>query len=130
MEWEFTPEDVVKGISAYGLTEFRRDLGEEVRQNMGGDAASVTRAYNLLYDLCYALATEKDIEAHLAAYAWDPPTVQFLREMRPVMAGNAQMLGAILQRMIMNRVEAGMPLAQAVDEAAREHEEAVGAGAP
>jgi len=125
MEWEFTPEDVVKGRSGYGLAEFRHDLAEEVRANVSGDTDVFTRTYHLLYDLCYALATSKDFEAHLAAYAYDPPTVQFLREIQPMMAGNVDMLGAILQCQIMDRVEAGMPLEHAVAEVADWHRENV-----
>lgn len=124
MEWEFTPEDVVKGRSGYGLAEFRHDLAEEVRQNVGGGDA-FARAYHLLYDLCYALATSKDFEAHLAAYAYDPPTVEFLRELQPLMENNVAMLGAILQRQIMDRVEAGMPLEAAVSDVAAWHRESV-----
>lgn len=126
MEWEFTPEEVVKGISAYGLEDFRRDLAQEVRQNLGEGEASV-RAFHLLYDLCYALATNKDFEAHLAAYAYDPPTVEFLRELRPMMEDNIAMLGAILQRQIMDRVEAGMPLEAAIDDVADWHRQLVSA---
>lgn len=130
MEWEFTSEDVVKGRSGYGLAEFRHDLAEEVRQNIGGDADAFARAYHLLYDLCYALATSKDIEAHLAGYAYDPPTVQFLRELQPLMANNVEMLGAILQRQIMDRVEAGMPLETAIDDVADWHRQTVAAQPP
>jgi len=125
MEWEFTPEDVVKGRSEYGLAEFRHDLAEEVRANVSGDADVFTRTYHLLYDLCYALATSKDFEAHLAAYAYDPPTVQFLREIQPMMASNVEMLGAILQRQIMDRVEEGMPLEHAVADVADWHRRTV-----
>ncbi|HCX34019.1 MAG TPA: hypothetical protein DHV08_10970 [Rhodocyclaceae bacterium] len=125
MEWEFTPDDVVKGRSAYGLAEFRRDLAEEVRANTGGDAQRHARTFHLLYDLCHALATDKDIEAHLGAYAYDPPTVQFLREMLEPMAGNAAMLGAVLQRQIVDRVEAGMPLQAAIDDVAAWHRKMV-----
>jgi hypothetical protein len=129
MEWEFTPEDVVKGRSDYGLEEFRRDLAAEVRQNLGeGEAAA--RAFHLLYDLCYALATNKEIEAHLAAYAYDPPTVQFLREMVEPMADNVEMLGAILQRQIMDRIAAGMPLEAAIDEVADWHRQVVSGTPP
>ncbi|MFN3883779.1 MAG: hypothetical protein ACK4Q4_03340 [Rhodocyclaceae bacterium] len=125
MEWEFTPEDVVKGRSAYGLAEFRRDLAEEVKMNLGGDPERATSAFNLLYDLCYAMATDKDIEAHLAGYAYDPPTVQFLREMQPLMADNAVMLGAILQRQIMDRIDAGMPLESAIAEVSEWHRRSI-----
>jgi len=125
MEWEFTPEDVVKGRSEYGLAEFRHDLAEEVRTNVTGGADVFTRTYHLLYDLCYALATSKDLEAHLGAYAYDPPTVQFLRELAPAMSANVDMLGAILQRQIMDRVEAGMPLENAVSDVADWHKQTV-----
>jgi hypothetical protein len=123
MEWEFTPEDVVKGRTGYGLAEFRHDLAEEVRANVSGDADVFTRTYHLLYDLCYALATSKEFEAYLGAYAYDPPTVQFLREIQPMMAANVDMLGAILQRQIMDRVEVGMPLESAMAEVADWHRE-------
>lgn len=125
MEWEFTPEDVVKGRIGYGLDNFRQGLAEEVRQNVGGDADVFTRTYHLLYDLCYALATSKNLDAHLGAYAYDPPTVQFLRELAPVMGANVEMLGAILQRQIIDRVEAGMALEDAVSEVADWHKQTV-----
>lgn len=120
MEWEFAPADVVKGRCGYGLAEFRRDLAEEVRRNLG-DGDAFLHAYHLLYDLCHALATSKDFEAHLAAHAHHPPTVRFLRELRPLMENNAAMLGAILQRQIAARVEAGMPLERAVADVAEWH---------
>lgn len=125
MEWEFTPEDVVKGRSGYTLADFRQGLAEEVRQNIGAVGDAFTRAYHLIYDLCYALATRKDLDAHLGAYAYDPPTVQLLRELAPVMEANIDMLGAILQRQIMDRVEAGMPLESAIAEVADWHRQAV-----
>ena len=33
MQWEFSPEDVVKAQAEYGLLDFRRDLAEELRSN-------------------------------------------------------------------------------------------------
>jgi len=122
MEWEFTAEQVVKGDADYGLPDFRRDLGEEVRVNMGSaDELQLRRTFNLIYDMCYALATHRQLEEFLSAYAYDPPTCQFLREIEPLMRGNVEMLGAILQRMIMEGVELGLDLERAVDEAARRH---------
>lgn len=130
MEWEFTPQQVVRGQIGYSLADFRQGLAAEVRQNVGGDAEVFNRSFHLLYDLCYALATSKDLEAHLTAYAYDPPTVQFLRELAPVMSANVEMLGAILQRQIMDRVEAGMALENAVGEVADWHRQAVAEQAP
>lgn len=128
MQWEFTPEDVVKARSGYGLEDFRRDLAEEVRHNTAAtDEAQQRRTFGLVYDLCHVLATAKDLEQFLAAYAYDPPTCQFLRELEPVMADNVAMLGAILQRMIMDGVEAGLPLRQALDAATTRHAQAAAA---
>ncbi|MCM2306397.1 MAG: hypothetical protein NDI91_02870 [Sulfuritalea sp.] len=130
MEWEFTPQQVVKGQIGYSLADFRQGLAAEVRQNVAGDAGVFIRSFHLLYDLCYALATSKDLEAHLTAYAYDPPTVQFLRELAPVMSANVEMLGAILQRQIMDRIEAGMALENAVGEVADWHRQAVAEQTP
>lgn len=126
MQWEFSPEDVVKARADYQLTDFRRDLAEEVRSNSGYEnEPQQTRRFNLIYDMCYALATDKKLDDFLAAYAYDPPTCQFLTELQPHMADNVAMLGAILQRLIMDRVEANMPLEHAVQDAARWHADVV-----
>jgi len=122
MEWEFTFEDVVKAQAEYGLVDFRRDLAEELRSNLGPmDEAQQLRSFNLVYDMCYALATDKKFDDFLSGYAFDPPTCQFLNELKPHMADNVVMLGAILQRLIMDRVEARMPLANAIEEVAQWH---------
>jgi len=122
MQWDFSPEDVVKARADYSLADFRRDLAEEVRMNLPpSDALQEQRSFNLIYDLCYALATSKDLDSHLGAYAYDPPTVQFLREVEPMMADNVEMLGAILQRLIMDRIESGMVLEQAIEDTAAWH---------
>ncbi|MFA7293032.1 MAG: hypothetical protein WC023_12400 [Rhodocyclaceae bacterium] len=122
MQWDFSPEDVVKARADYSLADFRRDLAEEVRMNLPpADALQEQRSFNLIYDLCYALATSKALDAHLGAYAYDPPTIQFLREIEPMMGENVEMLGAILQRLIMDRIESGMALEQAIEDLAAWH---------
>ena len=119
MQWDFSPEDVVKARADYGLADFRRDLAEDVRMNLPpADAQQEQRSFNLIYDLCYALATSKELDSHLGAYAYDPPTVEFLREIEPMMTDNVEMLGAILQRLIMDRIESGMALEQAIEDTA------------
>lgn len=114
MEWEFTPQQVVKAEVDYGFEDFRRDLHEEVKANVGGDPLQLKATYELLFDLCYWLATERPFDGFLAQHAAAPPTCEFLREVRLVMASNAEMLGAILQRMIMAEVERGLPLEEGV----------------
>lgn len=131
MDWEFTAGEVVKGEADYGLPDFRRDLNEEVRMNMGSaDELRLRQTFNLIYDMCYALATNRELEEFLSAHAWDPPTCEFLREIELLMRGNVAMLGAILQRMIMDGVESGMNLERAVGEAAERHRQLLVAGNP
>ncbi|MBI4988581.1 MAG: hypothetical protein HZC23_07135 [Rhodocyclales bacterium] len=129
MEWEFTPEQVVKGEVGYALEDFRRDLAAEVRGNLGpASPEQAAQTADLLYDLCHVLATNKTVESMLASLAYDPPTCEFLREMAEPMRPNGEMLGAILQRLIMDRVEAGMPLEQALDSVAEHHRQIVSNG--
>ncbi|HEX4944893.1 MAG TPA: hypothetical protein VFV55_11110 [Usitatibacteraceae bacterium] len=122
MQWDFSPEDVVKGRAGYGLEEFRTDLAQEVRLNTP-DASYEERAatFSLLYDLCHWLARGEDLEGFLATLAYDPPTCEFLRGVHPAILPNVEMLGAILQRMIMDGVDAGMPLEEALVQAGAEH---------
>jgi hypothetical protein len=130
MEWEFSPEEVVKGEVAYALANFRADLAREVRMNTpDGDDAARAATYDLVYDLCHWLATGRAFDAFLASAAYDPPTCEFLRDVRPMLGANVAMLGAILQRMIMDGVEAGLALDDALARADAEHRRVV-AGAP
>ncbi|MCY1381692.1 hypothetical protein D9M69_696270 [compost metagenome] len=80
--------------------------------------------------MCYALATDKPFDDFLSAFAYDPPTCQFLSELKPHMDDNVAMLGAILQRLIMDRIEAHMPLEHAVQDAARWHASVVAGQQP
>jgi hypothetical protein len=126
MEWDFSAEQVVKGEVGYGLAEFRRDLAQEVRMNAGDGGIGDT--CDLVYDLCYWRATGKPFEAFLAEFRHDPPTTEFLRSVNAHMDANVAMLGAILQRLIMDRVEAGMPLERAIEDVALLHAQVVRAG--
>ncbi|MBK8638285.1 MAG: hypothetical protein IPN92_08315 [Chromatiaceae bacterium] len=115
MEWEFTPEAVVKGDATYCLEDFRRDLALEVRGNLGPvSAAEFQRTYELIYDLCYWLATGKPFEGFLLTLEDDPAGIRLAKAVEVAMQNNVVMLGAILQRMIMDRVEGGMPLDDAL----------------
>lgn len=122
MEWEFTAAALVRGEAVYGLTEFRRDLGEEIRSNLPGlDDPELDRLFRLIYDLHYWLATGNDYCEFEGQFADQPKLVSLLRAVHATCTGNVEMLGAILQRLIMNGVEAGAPLEQAVNHAAQVH---------
>lgn len=125
MEWEFKPGALLRGEAVYGLAEFRRDLAEEIRNNVPGlDEPELERLFRMLYDLHYWLATGNDYPAFEAQYADQSRVVQMLRAVHAQCAGNVEMLGAILQRLIMDGVAAGVPLEHAVEQAAQLHAQA------
>jgi hypothetical protein len=122
MHWEFSPQQVVKGEVGYGLGQFRADLETEVAINSpGATPAERAATFDLVYDLCHWRARGQDLESFLVDFAHDPPTCQFLRGIAPVMAPNVEMLGAILQRMIMDGVESGLELPVALRRADERH---------
>lgn len=125
MEWDFTPDDVVQGKVAYGLTDFRADLAREVKINAPKDipAAKAERLFALIYDLCYWLATGREMADFEREVGADPYMSVFLRMIQRHGQANVDMLGAILQRAIMQGVEAGMPLEQALQATAAWHAE-------
>lgn len=130
MQWDFSPEHVVKGEIGYGLEHFRNDLAEELRANLGADdPVAFQQSFDLIYDMCYWLATGRDFAAFARTLPEDPPLdVHILQPIKEHMRDNILMLGAILQRLIMDGVEAGMVLDQALDAAARHHAAIVGTG--
>lgn len=124
MQWEFTPADLVKGEVEYGLEAFRRDLAREVAMNVGsGDRAALRRAYQAVYDQCYWLATGKPLGTLLAAFEDDPEMRDWLASLAPLLQPNVDMLGAILQREIMDRMAGGEPLDRALENVSRRHDE-------
>ncbi|BCB27405.1 hypothetical protein SKTS_22910 [Sulfurimicrobium lacus] len=128
MEWEFTPQQVVKGEAGYGLDEFRHDLMQEVGLNIPGlGQEQLEPVFSLAYDLCYWLATGKDYDEFEERFQ-DNNTVMFLRALREHGKANVEMLGAILQRMIMDGVEAGLSVDDAVDRVAAHQSELVRQG--
>lgn len=124
MEWEFTPQQVVKGEVDYGLDEFRHDLMQEVSMNVPGIGEEQLKAiFALAYDLCYWLATGKEYDEFEGQFK-EANAVMFLRAMQEHGQANVEMLGAILQRMIMDGVEEGLALDEAVAQAAWHQQQA------
>lgn len=125
MEWEFTPQQVVKGEVGYGLAEFRHDLMQEVLLNVPGiEEEKLNQVFALAYDLCYWLATGKDYDEFEERFQ-DINTLMFLRALREHGQGNVEMLGVILQRMIMDGVGSSLPLEEAVAQVAAHHQQMV-----
>ncbi len=127
MEWEFTPEQVVGCEVDYGLEQFRADLLEEVRMNMGDmEDAQKVKIFSTMYDLCYWVATGNDYNEFLATLDQDSFFPNFLASIRDNLEPNIVMLGAILQRLIMDRVEGqSMPLEMAIKEVDELHRQVV-----
>jgi len=124
MEWEFTPQQVVKGEVDYVLDEFRHDLMQEVALNIPGIGnEQLEPVFRLAYDLCYWLATGKDYDEFEARFQ-DINTMMFLRALREHGKANVEMLGAILQRLIMDGVEEGLSVDDAVAQVAWHQEQA------
>ena len=123
MEWEFTPQQVVKGEVGYDLDEFRHDLMQEVALNIPGlGDEQLKPVFSLVYDLCYWLATGKDYDEFEGRFV-DFNTLMFLRAVRGHGKANVEMLGAILQRMIMDGVEEGLSVDDAVAQVNLHHEQ-------
>jgi hypothetical protein len=116
MEWEFTPDEIVRGEVDYGLEQFRADMLEEVNLNMSNMESMVPeKVFNVMYDLCYWVATGNDYDEFLNALDQDSFFPAFLGSIREHLEPNITMLGAILQKLIMDRVEEqGMPLEEAL----------------
>ncbi|MCW8827945.1 MAG: hypothetical protein OQK94_02690 [Gammaproteobacteria bacterium] len=127
MQWEFTPEEVVKREVDYGLETFRRDLFEEVAGNLGSDDENfLQQSFDLIYDLCYWEATGREFSDFVITLDENVPLeAHVLQAIKEHMRDNITMLGAILQRMIMDGVESGLVLEQAIANAAEKHKLAV-----
>lgn len=118
MEWEFTPEEVVKAEVDYGLEQFRADMLAEVRINTGDmEDVQQRKMFDVMYDLCYWVATGNDYDDFLASLDQESFLPGFLASIKQHLEPNIVMLGAILQRLIMERVGGqSMPLEAALTE--------------
>lgn len=132
MQWDFTPDEVVKGEVNYALEDFRNDLKEEVINNLASDdEAFISHSFNVIYELCHWMATGREFADFVATLPenelLDAHTLQGIKEH---MRENISMLGVILQRMIMDNVEQGLPLEQAIEYTAQQHLKIVSEAAP
>ena len=120
MQWEFTAEQVVKGEIDYDIKAFRRDFFNEVCSNMGSmlDDHQLQACFDQLYDLTYWLATGRPLESFPQQ---SPIDAVSLAAVAPNLASNVEMLGAILQRLVMDNVAAGFSLDAALAGAAERH---------
>lgn len=123
MEWEFTPAEVVQGQVDYGLEDFHADMFQEVKLNMSNMESMVPeQVFNVMYELCYWVATGNDYDDFLNGLEQESFFPAFLASIKPHLTPNIEMLGAILQRMIMERVEGrSLPMEEALRQVDEQH---------
>ncbi len=131
MKWEFTANEVVRGEVVYGLEDFRRDLMDEVSNNLeSDDEVFIQHGFDVIYELCHWIATGRKFADFVNTLPENGPfDVVVLQTIKDHMTDNITMLGAILQRMIMDGVEQGMAVEQAVDRTAQIHDSVVSGAA-
>jgi hypothetical protein len=123
MEWEFTPAEVVQGKVDYGLENFRADMLQEVKLNMSNmESVAPEQVFNIMYELCYWVATGNDYDEFLSGLDQDSFFPAFLASIKSHLSVNIEMLGAILQRQIMELVEGqSIPLEDAIKQVDEMH---------
>lgn len=128
MQWSFSFRDVVDGSIRYRLEDFRLDLMQQVESafpHFGG--RQIHGIFNLYYLLLYWLASGGAFENFVAEMELQlqPPTSWlsgYLSLMRDRSAADVEMLSAILRRMTLDGLEAGLPLQLALRNARAEQE--------
>lgn len=123
MQWDFSMDEVVRGDVDYGLKEFRRDLYQEISTNLpSNDETFIKHSFDIIYELCHWIATGREFSDFVDTLADNGPfSVPDLKVIKDHMQDNIDMLGAILQRLIMDNVEQGLPLDQAINHTAKQH---------
>ena len=111
MEWDFSPEQVVKGEIDYTLQEFRQDYHSEIEDNFDDfDPDQLSVIYSLAYDVCYASAIRQDLKTILAH--WTSKGVQvdlaYLELIRDSNLANIEMLKAIFARKVSEFMDVGL----------------------
>lgn len=115
MDWDFTAGDVVKGKAAYSLGQFRDDLRNEVRAQLGeAGTEHATALFHLIYDTCYWLATEGSLDELPGFYGGTPTDLTLLRVIERQNRDNIEMLRAIIKRRYVGAVDAGLTQAEAL----------------
>jgi len=115
MEWDFTPDDVLKGKAEYSLGRFRDDLRNEVRAQLGAAGEEhVTALFHLIYDTCYWLATEGSLDDLPGFYGGTSTDLTLLRVIERQNQDNIEMLKAIIKRRYVGAVDAGLTQAEAL----------------
>ena len=121
MEWDFTPDDVMRGNVDYSVAKFREDLLEEIQSNIAeirGD--DITKGFYSIMTiiLCTSLAFGKSIDSIIASIKiyFSNGAVQklltnkdILEEIKENNKENIGMLRAVIHRRMRDDVDKGVP---------------------
>ena len=111
MRWEFTGEQVVKGEVNYSLEEFREDFYLEVKDNFPEyDKKALDSIYRLAYDVCYCVATKRDLDELLKHFKKKgiKADLKYLSLIRDSNLENIDMLKAIFARKVAEFMDEGL----------------------
>lgn len=117
MKWDFTGEQVVKGEATYSLEEFRDDFYLEVKDNFPEyDKKALDSIYRLAYDVCYCVATQRDLEELLkhCKKKGIKADLKYFGLIRDSNRENIDMLKAIFARKVSEFMDEGLTSAEAL----------------
>jgi hypothetical protein len=136
VQWPFSCRDVVTGAIRYGLEDFRIDLMRQVEAALPGfGARQIHGFFNLNYLLLYWLASGGSFDDFVAALHQQlrpasPWLAAHLDDLQRGSTAEVAMLSAILRRMTLDGIEAGLPLELALDRARADQERIAAAPQP
>jgi hypothetical protein len=128
MKWEFTGEQVVKGEVNYSLEEFREDFYLEVKDNFPEyDKKALDSIYRLAYDVCYCVATKRELEELLKHFKKKgiKADLKYLELIRDSNLENIDMLKAIFARKVSEFMDAGLSPADAMKKIEEYHKSVI-----
>ncbi len=128
MKWDFTGDQVVKGEVDYSLEEFREDFYAEVKDNFPEyDTKALDSIYRLAYDVCYCVATQRDL-GELLKHCREKgikADIKYLELIRDSNLDNIDMLKAIFARKVSEFMDEGLNSADALKKLDEYHKKVI-----
>ncbi len=128
MKWDFTGDQVVKGEVDYSLEEFREDFYAEVKDNFPEyDTKALDSIYRLAYDVCYCVATQRDLGELLKHCRGKgiKADIKYLELIRDSNLDNIDMLKAIFARKVSEFMDEGLNSADALKKLDEYHKKVI-----
>jgi hypothetical protein len=128
MQWEFTGEQVVRGEVDYSLEEFRKDFYAEVKDNFPEyDKQALDSMYRLAYDVCYCMASQRDLGELLAHCKQKgiKADLKYLELIRNSNLANIDMLKAIFAHKVSEFMDEGLSSSDALKKLDEYHQNVI-----